>query len=73
MRPYGILDSIEKEGGITLSTPPAPPEVTAAASTLAGIWLAEPMTATWELIYSPHLELTTFDCDPEATSRFLPD
>ena len=36
-------------------------------------YLAEPMTATWELIYSPHLELTTFDCDPDATSRFLPD
>lgn len=40
-RPYGILDSIEKEGGITLSTAPAPPELTAVASSLAGIWLAD--------------------------------
>ena len=36
-------------------------------------YLAQPMTHSWELIYSPHLELTTFDCDPDATSRFLPD
>ena len=36
-------------------------------------YLAEPVNATWELIYSPHLELTTFDCDPEATRRFLPE
>ena len=36
-------------------------------------YLAEPLTATWELIYSPHLELTTFNCDPEATRRFLPE
>ena len=36
-------------------------------------YLAQPMTHSWGLIYSPHLELTTFDCDPEATSRFLPD
>ena len=36
-------------------------------------YLAEPVNATWELIFSPHLELTTFDCDPEATRRFLPE
>ena len=36
-------------------------------------FLAEPMSATWELIYSPHLELTTFDCDLDATRRFLPE
>ena len=36
-------------------------------------YLAEPMTGVWELIYSPHLELSSFDCDPEATRRFLPE
>ena len=25
-----------------------------------------------ELVYSPHIEMTPFDCDPEATQGFLP-
>ena len=36
-------------------------------------FLAQPMTYSWELAYSPHLELSTFDCDPDVTSRFLPE
>ncbi len=35
-------------------------------------YIAEPLTNTRELIYSPHLEMSRFDCDPEATRRFLP-
>jgi hypothetical protein len=34
-------------------------------------YLAEPMTHSRELIYSPHLTLSRFDCDPAATRRFL--
>ena len=34
-------------------------------------YLVEPMTHSRELIYSPHLTLSRFDCDPEATRRFL--
>ena len=34
-------------------------------------FIAEPMTHTRELIYSPQMELSRFDCDPEATRRFL--
>ncbi len=34
-------------------------------------YIAEPMTHTRELIYSPQMELSRFDCDPEATKRFL--
>ncbi len=30
------------------------------------------MTYDRDLIYSPHLELTPFDCDLEATRRYLP-
>ena len=33
-------------------------------------YLAEPMTHSRELIYVPQLEMTPFDCDPEATSMF---
>jgi hypothetical protein len=35
-------------------------------------YITEPMTHTRELIYSPQMELSRFDCDPEATRRFLP-
>lgn len=34
-------------------------------------YIAEPMTHTRELIYSPHMEMLRFDCDPEATRRFV--
>ena len=40
-RPYGIPESIEKEGGIGLAMTADLPEVAAGASTLAGIWLAD--------------------------------
>ena len=30
------------------------------------------MTYDRDLIYSPHLDMTPFDCDPEATRRYLP-
>ena len=30
------------------------------------------MTHSRDLLYSPHLEMTPFNCDPEATRRFLP-
>ena len=30
------------------------------------------MTHSRELVYSPHIEMTPFDCDPEATRGFLP-
>lgn len=35
-------------------------------------YIAEPMTHRRELVYSPEMELSGFDCDPEATRRFLP-
>jgi hypothetical protein len=31
------------------------------------------MTHTRDLLYSPHIEMTPFDCDLEATRRYLPD
>ncbi len=34
-------------------------------------YLAEPVNHTRELIYSPHLEMPRYDCDPEVTRRFL--
>ncbi len=34
-------------------------------------YLTEPVVHTRELIYSPHLEMPRYDCDPDATSRFL--
>jgi len=36
-------------------------------------YIAQPMTHTRELIYSPQMEVSRFDCDPEATKRFLPN
>jgi len=36
-------------------------------------YLAEPMTHARELVYSPHMQRFQFNCDPEATSRFLAD
>ena len=35
-------------------------------------YIAEPMTHTRELVHSPHIELSQFNCDLEATRRFLP-
>ena len=35
-------------------------------------YIAEPMTHSRELIYSPHLQSQPFDCDPETTRRFVP-
>ena len=34
-------------------------------------YVAEPMTHTRELIYSPHLLMSRYDCDPQTTRRFL--
>lgn len=34
-------------------------------------YLAEPMTHSRELIYSPHEEMYRFNCDPDATRRFV--
>ena len=34
-------------------------------------YIAEPLTHTRELIYSPQIELSRYDCDPEAARRFL--
>ncbi len=36
-------------------------------------YIAEPLTHARELIYSPHLQMSRFDCDPEATRRFVPE
>ena len=35
-------------------------------------YIAEPLVHSRELIYSPQLPSQPFDCDPEATRRFLP-
>ena len=35
-------------------------------------YLAEPLTHAREMIYSPEMEFSAFDCDLEATRRFLP-
>ena len=40
-RPYGILRSVEKEGGLALGAATATPEVTPPAATLAGKWLTD--------------------------------
>jgi len=34
-------------------------------------YIAEPMTHGRELMYSPHLRMYQFNCDLEATSRFI--
>ena len=34
-------------------------------------YISAPLNHARELIYSAHLELSPFDCDPEATRRFL--
>lgn len=36
-------------------------------------YIAEPLTHSRELVYSPHIEMTPFDCDPEAARRFVTD
>lgn len=36
-------------------------------------YIAAPLTHARELIYSPQLPSEPFDCDPQATRRFLPD
>ncbi len=35
-------------------------------------YIAEPMTHTRDLLYAPNRDMTPFDCDPEATRRYLP-
>ena len=35
-------------------------------------YLAEPLIHNRELIYAPQMEISRFDCDPEAARRFLP-
>ncbi|MBT5032217.1 MAG: hypothetical protein HOM55_07970 [Proteobacteria bacterium] len=35
-------------------------------------YLAEPLLHSREMIYSPRMELSRFDCDVDSTSRFLP-
>jgi hypothetical protein len=34
-------------------------------------YLAEPLTHSRELLYSPELEISSFGCDPETTRRFV--
>ena len=34
-------------------------------------YIATPMTHSRELIYSPDIEMSRFDCDAESTSRFV--
>ena len=36
-------------------------------------YIAEPLTHSRELVYSPEIEMTPFNCDPEAARRFLTD
>jgi len=35
-------------------------------------YLTEPMTHSRELIYSPQMQMSQFNCDPEVTRRFVP-
>ena len=35
------------------------------------VFLAEPLTHSRELIYSPELQINEFNCDPETTRRFV--
>ena len=35
-------------------------------------YIATPMTYSSELLYSPDMEMTPYDCDPAATRRFVP-
>jgi len=34
-------------------------------------YIAEPLTHARELVYTPQVEMTPYDCDPEAAGRFL--
>jgi hypothetical protein len=34
-------------------------------------YVAQPLTHSRELIYSPELEISEFNCDPETTRRFV--
>ena len=36
-------------------------------------YLAQPLNHSRELIYTPHLQMSRFDCDPETTRRFVPE
>ncbi len=36
-------------------------------------YLVGSLTHTRELIYSPQMDMSPFDCDLDATSRYLPD
>jgi hypothetical protein len=35
-------------------------------------YIAEPLTHTRGLIYSPQIEISRYDCNPETTRRFVP-
>jgi hypothetical protein len=35
-------------------------------------YMAAPMTHSREMIYSPQMEMSRFNCDPEAARRFVP-
>ena len=35
-------------------------------------YIAEPLTHARELVYSPHMAISQYNCDPEAARRFLP-
>ena len=36
-------------------------------------YIVGPLTHVRELLYSPHLEMSRYDCDPQTTRRFLPE
>ncbi|HEY5624432.1 MAG TPA: DUF6152 family protein, partial [Gammaproteobacteria bacterium] len=40
-RPYAILESIDKEGGLLLGTAPEPPDIVPPATSIEGKWLAD--------------------------------
>ena len=43
-RPYAILQSVDKEGGLALATTARAPEAPATTTTIAGNWFADPST-----------------------------
>ena len=36
-------------------------------------YIVEPMFHSREMIYSPHMQMSQFNCDPEVTRRFVPE
>jgi hypothetical protein len=62
-RPYGILESLEKEGGLTLTRIAAAPDTPATTTTLAGNWTADDSSFTrypggFDGFFRAHLKLT---------------